>query len=43
MVKITSVLVKAGIGVGFTFGVRAWTEMIHALKGMYMSLQKLFS
>ena len=27
MVKVTSLLVKAGSGVGFSFEVRAWTEV----------------
>ena len=27
MVKVTSLLAKAGSGRGFSFGVRAWTEM----------------
>ena len=36
MVKITSLLIKAGSGVGFSFGVRAQTEMeIWCVKGMY--------
>ena len=31
-----SLLIKAGSGVGFSFGVRAWTEMeIQCVKGMY--------
>ena len=35
MVKVTSLLVKAGSGVG-SFGVRAWTEMeMRCAKGMY--------
>ena len=39
MVKVTSLIVKAGSGLRFSFGVRAWTEMeiwcvegIHRLK-----------
>ena len=36
MVKVTSLLIKAGSGVRFSFGVRAWTEMeIQCVKGMY--------
>ena len=36
MVKVTSLLVKAGSGVGFSFGVKAWTEMeILCVKGVY--------
>ena len=36
MVKVTSLLVKARSGLGFSFGVRAWTEMeIPCVKGMY--------
>ena len=36
MVNITSLLAKAGSGVGFSFGVKAWTEMeIRCIKGMY--------
>ena len=36
MVKVTSLLVKAGSGVGFSFGVRARTEMeIWCVKGMF--------
>ena len=36
MVNVTSLLIKAGSGVGFSFGVRAWTEMeIQCVKGMY--------
>ena len=32
----TSLLAKAGSGVGFIFGVRAWTELeIRCVKGMY--------
>ena len=35
--KIMSLLAKAGSGLGFSFGVRAWTEMeIRCVKGMYM-------
>ena len=35
MVNITSLLAKAGSGVGFSFGVRAWTEVeIWCVKGM---------
>ena len=35
-VKVTSLLVKAGSGVGFSLGVRAWTEMeIWCVKGMF--------
>ena len=33
MVKVTSLLVKAGSGFGFSFGVRAWTDI--EIKGMY--------
>ena len=34
--NVTSLLAKAGSGVGFTFGVRAWTEMkIRYVKGMH--------
>ena len=37
VVKITSVLIKAGSEHRFSFGVRAWTEMeIWYAKGMYM-------
>ena len=36
MVNVTSLLANAGSGVGFSFGVRAWTEMkIRCVKGMY--------
>ena len=36
MVKVTSLLDKAGSRVGFSFGVRAWTEMeIQCVKGMH--------
>ena len=36
VVKVTGLLVKAGSGVGFSFGVRAWTEMeIRCIKGMF--------
>ena len=36
MVKVTSLITKAGSGLGFSFGVRAWTEMeIRCIKGMY--------
>ena len=36
MVKVTSLLVKAGSGLGFSFGVKAWTEIeIRCIKGMY--------
>ena len=36
MVKVTSLLVKAESGLGFSFGVRTWTEMeIWCVKGMY--------
>ena len=35
MVKVMSLLAKAGSGLGFSFGVRAWTEMeIRCVKGM---------
>ena len=35
VVKVTSLLVKAGSGLGFSFGVRVWTEMeIQCVKGM---------
>ena len=37
MVKVTSLLVNAGSGPGFSFGVRAWTEMeIRSVKGKLM-------
>ena len=36
MVNVMSLLVKAGSGVGFSFGVKDWTEMeIQCVKGMY--------
>ena len=36
MVKVTSLLAKAGSGLRFSFGVRAWTGMeIRYVKGMY--------
>ena len=36
MVKVTSLSVKAGSGLRFSFGVRAWTELeIRCVKGMY--------
>ena len=36
MVKVTSQLARAESGLGFSFGVRAWTEMeIWCDKGMY--------
>ena len=36
IVKVTSLVFKAGSGFGFSFGVRAWTEMkIRCIKGMY--------
>ena len=35
MVKVTSLLARAGSGLSFSFGVRAWTEMeIRCVKGM---------
>ena len=35
MVKVTSLLINAGSGPGFNFGVRAWKEMeIWCVKGM---------
>ena len=35
MVNVTSLLAKAGSGLGFSFGVRDWTEMeIRCVKGM---------
>ena len=35
MVKVTSLLAKAGSGLRFSFGVRAWTEMeIQCVKGI---------
>ena len=37
MVKIMSLLIKATCGLGFSFGVRAWTEMeIWCVKGIFM-------
>ena len=40
MINITSLLAKAGIGVGFSFGVRAWTEVeIWRIKGMRIGSQ----
>ena len=40
--KVTSVIVKAGSGLTFSFGVIAWTEMeIWCVKGMHR--QKLVS
>ena len=37
MVRVTSLLIKAGSGLGFSLGVRAWTEMeICYVKGMFM-------
>ena len=36
MVKVTSLLAKAGSRLGFSFGVRAWTEMeMRCVKDMY--------
>ena len=36
MDKVISLLAKAGNGLGFSFGVRAWTEMeIQCDKGMH--------
>ena len=36
MDKVMSLLAKAGNGLGFSFGVRAWTEMeIQCDKGMH--------
>ena len=36
MVKVMSLIVKAGSGLRFSFGVRAWTEMeIWCVKGMH--------
>ena len=36
MVKVMSLLIKAGTGVGCMFGLRAWTEKdIWCIKGMY--------
>ena len=41
MVKVTSLLIEAESAIGFSFGVRAQTEMkIWCVKGMYM-LNKL--
>ena len=38
MVKVTSLLAKAGSGLGFSFGVRAWTEIeIQCVKGIVSS------
>ena len=37
MVKVTSLLINAGSGPGFSFGVRAWTEMeIWCVNGMFI-------
>ena len=37
MVKVSSQLIKAGIGHGFSFGVRAWIDVeIWCVKGGYM-------
>ena len=37
MAKVTSLLINAGSGLGFSFGVRAWTEMEKwSIKGMLM-------
>ena len=37
MVKVTGLLIKAESGLGFSFGVRAQTEMkIRCVKGMYL-------
>ena len=37
MVKVTSLLIKAGSGIWFSFGIRAWTEIeIWYIKGMFM-------
>ena len=37
VVKVTSLLINAGSGHGFSFGVKAWTEMeIQCVKGIYM-------
>ena len=34
--KVTSLVVKAGSGLRFSFGVKAWTEMeIRCVKGMH--------
>ena len=36
MVKVRSLLAKAGSGLRFSFGIRAWTEIeIQCVKGMY--------
>ena len=36
MVMVMSLLAKAGSGLGFSFGVRAWTEMeMRCVKCMY--------
>ena len=36
MVKFMSLIVKAGSGLRFSFGVKAWTEMeMRCVKGMY--------
>ena len=36
VVKVTSLLAKAGSGLRFSFGVRAWTEMeIWCVKGVH--------
>ena len=36
MVKVTSLIVKAGSGLKVSFGVRAWTEMeIRCVEGMH--------
>ena len=36
MVKVTRLLAKAGSGLRFSLGVRAWTEIeIRCVKGMY--------
>ena len=36
VVKVRSLLAKAGSGLGFSFGARAWTEMeIQCIKGMH--------
>ena len=37
VVKVTSLLLMAGSGLGFSFGVRAWTKMeMWCIKGMHM-------
>ena len=42
MVKVTSLLAKAGSGLRFSFGVRAWTEMeIQCIKGMQRNFHLL--